>query len=196
MSWSVYSAEDFPKWDDENGCMCDYRQALGVQVILKAGQWTALEDFYRHVRFESWIDAAGEGRESIVTGKEVALRLEGDFRTKGIACADLAKITDAERETIEKRAGEANLKTRRAFVDRFEQQFRTKMQGGPGRWLPNSYEAECYKILGLKPPDTVQKAETEQRSQVQVIEQKIDPEYLQQLVAAEVAKLTAPSVKR
>jgi hypothetical protein len=190
MSWSVYSAEDFPKWDEENGCMCDYRQALGVQVILKAGQWTKLEDLYRHVRYESWIDAAGEGRESVVLGKEVALRLEGDFRTKGIACADLDKITDEERVGLEKKANEANLKMRRMFVDRFEQQFRTKMQGGPGRWLPNAYEAECYKILGLKPPDTVQKAPEERQPQV-VIKESVDPELLAQLVAAEVARITA-----
>jgi len=86
---------------------------------------------------------------------------------------------------------------RRKFVDRFEQQFRSKMQGGPGRWLPNTYEAECYKVLGLKPPDTVQKAEVEQRGQqVQIIEQKIDPDMLAALVAAEVAKITAPTPKR
>jgi hypothetical protein len=54
MAWSVFSAEDFPKWDEDNTCMTDYRQALGVQVILKAGQWTKLEDFYKLTRWESW----------------------------------------------------------------------------------------------------------------------------------------------
>jgi len=195
--WSVFSSEDHPKWDADNGCMCDYLQALGVQVILKAGQWTHLEDFYKHVRFESWVDAAGDGRESITTGQQVAERLQGDFRLRGIRCANLEKITDEEREKIEADSKQQNLKLRRMFVDRFEQQFRTKMQGGPGRWLPNTYEAECYQILGLKPPDTVQKAETEHRSQeVRIIEQKIDPETLAALVAAEVAKITAPAPKR
>lgn len=196
MAWSVFSAEDFPKWSEDNGCMVDYKQALGVQVILKAGQWTKLEDFYKHVRYESWIDAAGEGRESITTGKEVAQRLQGDHWTKGIISGDLDMISDAEREGLEKKATEANLKMRRMFVDRFEQQFRTKMQGGPGRWIPNEYEKKCYELLGLKPPDTVQKAPEERQAQVQIIEQKIDHEYLQSLVAAEVAKLTAPAPKR
>ena len=198
MSWAVYSVEDFPKWDEENGCMADYKQALGVQVVLKAGEWKRLEDFYKHVRFESWVDAAGDGRESIVTGKEVALRLAGDFRTFGIVAADADRITDKEREQIEARAKEDNLKMRRRFVDRFEQQFRTKMQGGPGRWLPNAYEAECYKMLGLKPPDTVQKAPEERQAPAPqvVIEQKIDQDLLAQLVAAEVARITAPAPKR
>lgn len=197
MPWSVFSAEDFPKWDEDNGCWCDYRQSLGVQVILKQGQWTQLDEFYRHTRYESWIDAAGEGREAVVTGREVAERMTGDYRTKGIVGADLSKTTDAQREKLETEATAANLKMRRMFVDRFEQQFRTKMQGGPGRWLPNSYEAECYKMLGLKPPDTVQKDTSNQPQQpAVVIKESVDPELLAQLVAVEVAKLSAPPPKR
>jgi hypothetical protein len=196
MAWAVYSMEDFPKWDADNGCMADYKQALGVQVVLKAETWTRLEDFYKHVRYESWVDAAGDGRESIVTGREVAQRLQGDFWTVGIMAADIDKISDEDRQKIEATAKQNNLKKRRMFVDRFEEQFRTKMQGGPGRWLPNPYEADCYRVLGLKPPDTVQKQETDERSNVQIIEQKIDPETLAALVAAEVAKLTAPAPKR
>jgi hypothetical protein len=196
MSWSVYSPEDFPKWDEENNCMTDYRQALGVQVIFKAHQWTKLEDFYRHVRYESWVDAAGEGRESIVTGKQLAERLVGDFGSRGLAMADLDKTSDANREKIEKAGEERNMKHRRLFIDRFEQQFRSKMQGGPGRWVPNTYEAECYKLHGLKAPETVTKAPEIREQQQVVIEQKVDPEYLAMLVAAEIAKQTAPPSKR
>lgn len=192
MAWSVYSPEDFPKWDRENGHWVDYKQALQVQVVLKAGQWKKLEEFYRHVRFESWVDASGDGRETVVTSKDVALRLAGDFRLLGIVAADLDKITDAEREALEKQSKERNLEFRQRFVNRFEEQFRTKMQGGPGRWVPNDYELECYKLLGLRPPDVVQKNHEVPATPV-IIEQKVDPEYLAQLVAAEVAKVTAPA---
>lgn len=192
MAWSVYSPEDFPKWDRENGHWVDYKQALQVQVVLKAGQWKKLEEFYRHVRFESWVDASGDGRETVVTSKDVALRLAGDFRLLGIVAADLDKITDAEREALEKQSKERNLEFRQRFVNRFEEQFRTKMQGGPGRWVPNDYELECYKLLGLRPPDVVQKNHEAPAAPV-IIEQKVDPEYLAQLVAAEVAKVTAPA---
>jgi hypothetical protein len=197
MAWSVYSPEDFPKWDEDNNCMVDYRQALGVQVIFHAHQWTTLDDFYRHVRYESWVDAAGEGRESIITGKQLAERLAGDFGSRGLAMADLDKISAEQKKDIESKAEARNMKHRRLFIDRFEQQFRSKMQGGPGRWTPNTYEAECYKLHGLKPPETVTKAPEERDSKPQIIIQQPDPEMIQQMVSQQVAlameKHTAPS---
>jgi hypothetical protein len=188
MSWAIYSPEDYPKWDEDNNCMTDYRQALGVQVILKAHQWTTLEDFYKHVRYESWVDAAGEGRENIVTGKEVALRMVGDYKLRGIRAADLGKISIEEKTALEADGEQQNLKFRRMFVNRFEEQFRTKSQGGPGRWTPNTYEAECYKILGMKPPDVVQRIPEQQTATPVVIQQNVDPEMLAQLVAQEIAR--------
>lgn len=193
MAWAVYSAEDFPKWDEENKCQTDYKQALGVQVILRAHQWTNLDEFgYKHTRYESWVDGAGEGKEHFVSSKEVAVRLAGDFGSVGIGVADLDRISDQERQTIEKRCEEMNMKHRKRFVDRFEQQFRVKTQGGPGRWVPNTYEQECYDLHGIVPPEVVQRANQQPANPVQVIETKIDPELLATLVAAEVAKITAP----
>ena len=188
MAWSVWSPEDYPKWDEENNCMTDYRQSLGVQVILKAHQWTQLEDFYKHVRYESWIDASGEGRENVVSGKEVALRMAGDFKLRGIRAANLDKISHEEKEALEKDGEAQNLVFRRMFVNRFEQQFREKSQGAPGRWTPNSYEAECYRILGLKPPDVVQRIPEQQTAAPVIIQQNVDPEMLAQLVAQEIAR--------
>jgi hypothetical protein len=189
MGWSIYSPEDYPKWDEDNNCMADYRQALGVQVILKAHQWTTLEDFYKHVRYESWVDASGEGRENVVSSKEVALRMAGDYKLRGIRAANLDKITDDEKKAIEVDGEAQNLKFRRMFVNRFEEQFRTKTQGGPGRWTPNSYELECYKLLGMKPPDVVQRIPEQAAPAPVVIQQSVDPEMIAQLVAQEVARL-------
>lgn len=191
--WAIYSAEDFPKFDQENNCQTDYRQALGVQVILHAGKWTPLQDFYSIVRYQNWMDAAGEGTENIVTGRQIAERLAGDFRLRGIGCCDMNNSTDEQRTAIAKACDEQNMKYRRMFIDRFEQQFRVKSQGGPGRWVPTAYEDECYRMHGLKPPDVVQRAPEERKTEVQIIESKIDPEMIAALVAAEVAKLTAPT---
>lgn len=189
MGWSIYSPEDYPKWDEDNNCMTDYRQVLGVQVILKAHQWTELEDFYKHTRYESWIEAAGEGRENVITGKEVALRMAGDFKLRGIRAANLDKITKEEKEALEKDGEAQNLKFRRMFVNRFEEQFRGKAQGAPGRWTPNTYELECYTILGMKPPDVVQRIpEAQPAAAPVVIQQSVDPVMLQQLVAQEMAR--------
>ena len=93
--WAIYSPEDFPKWDEDNAHWTDYRQSLGVQVVLKAGQWTPLGGTdgeglgYKQTRWESWVDAAGEGRESFVTCKDVALRMAGDFKQRGIVAANI-----------------------------------------------------------------------------------------------------------
>jgi hypothetical protein len=188
MSWSIYSPEDYPKWDEDNNCQTDYRQSLGVQVILKARQWTALEDFYKHVRYESWIEASGEGRENVVSGKEVALRMAGDYKLRGIRAANLDKISEDEKLALEADGDAQNLKFRRMFVNRFEEQFRTKSQGGPGRWTPNAYEMECYKLLGMKPPDVVQRIPEQQVPAPVIIQQSVDPEMIQQLVAQEMAR--------
>jgi hypothetical protein len=192
MSISIYSAEDFPKWSVENNCMEDYRVVFGFTIILHAHKWTELEDIYRNFRPESWMEnAPNQGKEGIHTGKDLAIRLCGDFGSRGLAYADLDKITDKERETIEKTCEEKNVKFRDQFINRFEQQFRVKMQGGPGRWVPNSYEEECYQLAGKTPPEVVERKQS-QKNDVQIIETKIDPEVLAQLVAAEVAKITAP----
>jgi hypothetical protein len=183
MPWAIYSPEDYPKWDVDNNCQTDYRQALGVQVILHAHQWTEVEDFYKHVRYESWVDASGEGRESVITGRQLCERMAGDFKLRGIRSANLDRITEKEKKAIEQDGEEQNLKFRKMFVNRFEEQFRVKTQGGPGRWTPNTYEAECYALLNLKPPDVVQRIPEQQKSEPVIIEQKIDPEFLQQLIS-------------
>lgn len=191
MGWGIYSPEDFPKWDEENNCMADYRQSLGVQVVLKAGAWAELEDFYKQTRWESWVEASGDGRESVISGKQVAERMVGDFRLRGIRCANLDKISDEQKKAIEEDGNAQNLKFRKMFVTRFEEQFRVKTNGGPGRFTPNAYELECYKMLGMEPPQVVQRIPQQPQAAPVIIQQNVDPEMLAQLVAAEVARITA-----
>jgi hypothetical protein len=198
MSWFVYSPENFPKRDEDNNEWVDYRGACGMVIILRAHEWTPLEDFYKSTRWESWLDMNGDGRESVVSGKQVAERLVGDFRLRGIRSANLDKLTAEEKTAIEKEAEEANMKFRRMFILRFEQQFRVKMQGGPGRWVPNTYEQECYDLHKLRPPDVVQHNQPAAPVPERIIVQP-DPEMIQQLVAqqvaAEIAKITEPAPK-
>src|SRR5580692_7986213 len=116
MAWAIYSAEKHPKWDEENHHQADYIQALGVQVCVEAHSWKELEDLYRIARYESWVDAAGEGREAVITGRQVAERLAGDFRLHGIGAANLDRISPEEKSRIEAKCEENNLKRRRQFV--------------------------------------------------------------------------------
>jgi len=194
MSWAIYSPEDYPKRDDELQEWVDYRSSCGVTVVLKAHEWTRLEDFYKHTRYESWIADEGNARESIVTGKQVAERMVGDFKLRGIRAADIDRISEAQKKEIEAEAEATNMKFRWMFITRFEQQFRVKTQGGPGRWMPNTYEEECYKLHNRRPPDVIPQAQQAASALQQVIVQP-DPEMIQQLVAQQVAteleKLTA-----
>lgn len=184
MSWSVYSPENFPKRDEDNNEWVDYKGALGCTIILHAHTWTELEDFYKHTHYESWVQDAGNARETVVTGKQVAERLQGDFRLRGIRCANLDKITADEKSAIEKDAEATNMKFRWMFITRFEQQFRVKTQGGPGRWIPNFYEEECYRLHNRRPPDVVP-TQAPVQSAAPIIVQP-DMEMVQQLVAQQV----------
>lgn len=188
MSWAIYSPEDYPKRDTENNEWVDYKAALGCTIILKAHEWTELDDFYKHTHFESWVQDQGNAREIVVTGKQVAERMQGDFRLRGIRCANLDKITPEEKAVIEKDAEEANMKFRWLFITRFEQQFRVKTQGGPGRWIPNFYEEECYKLHNRKPPDVVPQATAAPATPIIV---QPDQEMINQLVAQQVEKQLA-----
>jgi len=72
--WAIYSPEDYPKWDEENNCQADYRQALGVQVILKAHQWTELEPLgYKLPYYTSWVDAAGDAKEIFISSQQLGI---------------------------------------------------------------------------------------------------------------------------
>jgi hypothetical protein len=194
MPWSVYSAEDFPKRDEDLNEWVDYKAALGCTIVMKAHEWTPLEDFYKHTRWESWMADEGNARETVVTGKQVAERMYGDFKLRGIRAADLDRISPEEKKRLEDDSEATNMKFRRMFIDRFEQQFRVKTQGGPGRWVPNTYEAECYKLHNMQPPDVVQRIQ-QPATAPQVIIQEPDPEMIARLVAAEVAKQAQATVK-
>ena|SRR5271156_6707201 len=195
--WSVYSPEGFPKWTEDG--MADYRQAFGIQVTMKAHEWTALTGQdgeglgWKVEYFGNWVDGAGDGKEIFISCKQWAERVIGDFKERGLRYANLEKISAKEKKAIEDDAEKANLLFREKFVKRFEISFRERLQGNPGRLTPNAYEEECYKILNLTPPEIVARAAAPQNQQIVV---QPDPEMIQAMVALEVQKVldarTAP----
>jgi hypothetical protein len=198
--WALYSAEEFPKWTDDG--WADYVQALGVQVILKAGEWTELkgEDgdglLWRITHYGNWIDAAGDAKETAVTCKQVAERIAGHYRLRGVRCADLDRTSPEQKKAIEEDSKAANLRFRELFVKRFEHQARLFSLGQPGgRATPTPYEEECYKLLGKKLPDFGISSQPVQGPAPHIIVQEISPEVLAAAVAAEIARQTAPPRK-
>jgi hypothetical protein len=198
--WALYTAEAFPKRSDDG--WVDYLQGLGVQVVLKAHEWTPLlgEDgdglLWRITYHNNWIDAAGDAKETTVTCKQVAERITGQFRLRGVRCADLDRITPAQKAEIEKDSEDTNLKFRELFIKRFEHQARLFSLGQPGgRATPTPYEEECYKILGKKVPDFGVSSQPIQGPETKVIIQEPNPELIALLVQQELARLTAPGPK-
>jgi len=92
-------------------------------------------------------------------------------------------------ETLAAEGKKRNLVFRKKVVEAFELQFRVKMQGGPGRWSPTTYEQECYDILGMARPEVVNRPAAQVPANIQIIQP--DPAQISQLVAAEVEKRMA-----
>jgi len=194
--FAIYSPEDFPKWTEDG--MADYRQAFGIQVVMKAHTWTELKGQdgeglgWKMEYFNNWVDAAGDAKETFHSCKDVATRIVGDFKERGLRFANLDKITAKEKKEIETQAEEVNLNFRRKFVQRFEISFRERLQANPGRLTPNAYEEECYKILGMTPPEIVARPQAPQAQQVVV---QPDPAMIQDMVRLELEKQLGASPK-
>src|SRR4029077_18241354 len=144
---------------------------------------------WRITHFGNWIDAAGDAKETAVTCKQVAERIAGHYRLRGVRCADLDHPTPEQKKAIEEDSKRENLRFRELFVKRFEHQARLFSLGQPGgRATPTPYEEECYKLLGKKLPDFGISSQPIQGPAPQIIVQEISPEVLAAAVAAEIAK--------
>lgn len=200
MGYAVYSPEDFPKSSADG--LVDYKQALGVQVVLKAHQWTELDEMgYKQTYHLS--SERGDTKEIFVSSKEVAERLCRNagrpfgniFYPVGLLWANTDKATKAEIEAIEHKSEEQNKAFRKKVIEEFDLQFRVKMQGGAGRYTPTAYEMECYELLNMKPPDVVNRPTDSAPAQpVQVIIPNLE-ELVEAMVAKRMEAATAP-VKR
>lgn len=202
MPWSIYSSEDFPKMQ-RDGYWADYRGANGMTIILKGHQWNDLDELgYKKDYYNSWVEAAGDAKEIFVSSKQVAERIVRDavgmfgqrLMPLGMAFCNTDKTSEKEMKELAKAAETQNLAYRKCVVEEFEIQFRGKVQGGPGRYIPTLYEEECYNLLEMRLPEVIQKPQVPQQIIVQPNEAMIA-----ELVTAEVnkrmAELTAPAGK-
>jgi len=203
MPWQIWSPEDFPKRSDA-GFMVDYCQAYRIQVTLKADTWTELDPdgFYKDSYVTSWVDKEADQKEVTTSARDLAARIcrdrGGEFNgvhyPVGLMFCNSDKATKEEIKALEVEGRRRNLEYRKRVVEAFETQFRVKSQGGAGRWIPNSYEKECYRLLGITPPEVVNRPAVQAPANIQIVQP--DASMISQLIAAEVekrmAELTAP----
>ena len=203
MPWQIWSPEDFPK-RGEQGYLVDYCQAYRITINLKAGQWTQLDPdgFYKDSYVTSWVDKEADQKEVTISARELATRIcrdrgmefNGTFYPVGLMFCNSDQTKPGEIAALEAEGEKRNLAFRKKTIEAFEVQFRVKSQGGPGRWAPNSYETECYKVWEMNPPEVVNRPTQQVAPQVTIIQP--DAAMIASIVAAEVekrmAELTAP----
>lgn len=201
MPWAIWSPEDFPKKGDD-GSFNDYAIAYRIQVILKANEWTYLDPdgFYRDSYTQSWVDKEDDNKEVVTSAKDVAVRIcrdkgqsfpiNGKYFSVGLMYCNTDKETPETIKALEVEGKKRNLEFRKQVVNAYEIQFRLAIQGKPGRLSPTGYEKECYDILGLTPPEVVNRP-TESSKPVEVRVVEPDPVLISQLVHQEVEKRMA-----
>lgn len=208
MPWAIWSPEDFPKRMDD-GSLSDYAIAYRIQVILKANSWTYLDPdgFYRDSYTQSWVDKTADEKEVVTSAKDVAVRIcrdkgqafpiNGKHFPVGLMYCNTDKESEETIKKLEEEGKKRNLEFRKQVVNAYEVQFRLALQGKPGRLSPTGYEKECYDILGMTPPEVVNRpTESSKPSEIRIVEP--DPAVISALVQAEMEKRLAayPQLKR
>lgn len=201
MPWSIWSPEDFPKRMDD-GSLGDYAIAYRIQVILKAGEWTPLaeEGFYKDSYCQSFVNTEADWKEVVTSARDVAVRIcrdkgqsfpiNGKHFSTGLMYCNTDKETPETIAALEAEGKKRNTEFRKQVVKAYEIQFRLAIQGKPGRLTPTGYEQQCYDVLGLTPPEVVNRpAEQTVAKEIKIIEP--DPVMISELVHQEVEKRMA-----
>jgi hypothetical protein len=158
MAYFIYSSETLPnpKLMGKPGYTPDAERIAhaGFSIgQLDAGKWTALPNYIKTLHHRDWLDKRGtEGR---VYMDDVAKAIKSKFEGRGVMILD-HEPTDEEKKEVERRSQELNLAWRMQCVEWYENQVREKEVTGKGRTSPTPYEDECYTILKLTKPYSVE----------------------------------------
>lgn len=155
MPYFCYSTEALPsmKLMGKPGYTPEYMLWHGVQVIVPEKEWFKINDNHYIVKHRDRSDKAGY-REH-VAGEDIVKGLKVRFEQRGVIFLD-HEPTPAEKEALAKVSEELNLKFRTAAIDFYEDQRHEKEVTGQGRTKATPYEDECYDILKLNKPYSVE----------------------------------------
>jgi len=131
--------------------------------VLPKNAWVKMPDKDRQLHHTSWLDR--KGTTTVLYIDEIVNHIRnkpiflGDqqvtLESRGVFIVD-HEPTGEEKVRLEKESKEANLAFRMKCVEWFENQVREKEVTGHGRTRPTPYENECYEILGLTKPYSVE----------------------------------------
>lgn len=156
MSFYMYSPESFPnqKLIGRGGYTPEFMMHAGISLgPVESGKWVKLPEGFSNVRHKDWRDKTGT--EEFIPGSRIVKALEARFSKRGVVFLDHVP-TEQEKAEIEKKSQEANIAFRMSCVEEYENQVREKEVTGHGRTSPTPYEDECYTLLGLTKPYSVE----------------------------------------
>jgi hypothetical protein len=150
MAFFLYSVEAFPG----PGRPAENVQVLGTQIIVPAKTWMKLQKSYEEpLRRSDWKDESGT-RSNHFTDELVPL-LEEKYGFRGLVIMEGDQPGSAMAHALETKAAAKNKAWRETVVQDFLSSRRIAESGQPGgRFLPNDYEEECFRELGLVVPNT------------------------------------------
>lgn len=158
MPYFIYSTEALPNPElmGKPGYTPDseYVGHGGFRIgLLPANTWMALPERTFTIKHRDWTDRAGT-REAIYM-EDIAPAIRNKTEHRGVILLD-HEPSEKEKEKLEQKSKEMNLAFRMKAVEWYENQVREKEVTGHGRTTPTPYEDECYTILGLTKPYSVE----------------------------------------
>jgi len=156
MAYWLYSAESFPNQEmmGKPGYTPEYLSHSGIQLgPIEKEKWTQLPSNWTNVKHRDWMDRRGTPER--VLAEDLVKTIASKHGGRGLVILD--HEPDAkEKESVAKRCADANMAFRMKAVEWYEGQVREKEVTGHGRTSPTPYEDECYTILGLTKPYSVE----------------------------------------
>lgn len=156
MPHYIYSSETLPNpaMFGKAGYTPEWFIWNGIQLpILNKGEWLKLPDNFYNLIHKDWRDKNGTRQH--VAMEEIAKALNARWGRRGVICMD-HEPTAAEKLVLEAQSAETNLAFRMTIVEGYENAVREREVTGKGRTTPTPYEDECYTLLGLTKPYSVE----------------------------------------
>jgi hypothetical protein len=160
MAWHIYSTEALPNPDFQGkpGYTPDglYIKWGGIALPpVPKQKWVKLEDTYPSLRRRDWTDKRGEEIEIPI--RRFKPIVDGRFAEMGVILLD-HEPSEIEKKTLEATSANLNLNWRKRQIEFFEQQ-REVAIARQGTYPVTPYIDECYDILDIKKPYSVESLE-------------------------------------
>lgn len=157
MSYWIYSTEALPNVEmmGKPGYTPDseYIRFGGITLPpIPKKKWTLLPDSFTTIKRADWRDR--HGMEVEIPIKKFKGVIDARFLERGVIFLD-HEPSDAEKTELKMASEQLNLSWRRKCIQFYENQVAEKQTTGKGRTTPTPYEDECYELLGMKKPYSV-----------------------------------------